>query len=105
MPRQTKKLPKPLWTVVQHSAYGYKRDYQFKHGLESHLLELESQAVRVRSAGGLLFDDYIAAEDYCMDEMYPKGHDGLTPVALGDFSKKAFDGLRLYLPVQVLEVA
>lgn len=94
----SKKLAKPMWTVVQHSAYGYKHDYQFQHGLESQQLERESELALVRKEGGQLFEDYMEAEDYCMDEMYPKEQEALTPRAPGTFSRKCLDGLAIYRP-------
>lgn len=86
-----------LWTVVQHSGYGYNKDYQFQRGLESRQLEKQSEATLVRKEGGQLFDDYMAVEDYCMAEMYPEDCVGFTPQAPGRFSMKAIDGLRIYL--------
>lgn len=86
------------WTVVQHSAYGYKKDYEFQYGLESRLLKNKRETALARKAGGLIFDDYMAAEDYCMNEMYPEETKGITPRSPGNFSTKSIGGLRIYLP-------
>ena len=92
------KLTDPQWGVVQHSAYGYKRDLDFKKGLGSRRLTKETEVNRVRKDGGKLVGDYMEAEDYCMKEMYPDEAKGLIPRAHGTFHRAKIDGLPIYIP-------
>lgn len=86
------------YTLVQHSAAGYKRDPGFARGLESRTVSTPAQLERVERAGGMLFDDYSAAEDKAMELMYPTDYPGITPAAPGTFSTLQVDGLRIYVP-------
>jgi len=88
-----------MYTVVQHSAMGYKGDTQFARGVESQSVT-EREAVRVREAGGVVFPTYSAAEDFAESEMYPPGYMGLIPMASGAFARLKVDGLRVYVPVE-----
>lgn len=85
------------YTVVQHSARGYKGDGTFKQGLETRALSPADEK-RVIAAGGLVFNSYIEAEDYCEEEQYPPGS-SLIPNAPGHFSKCQVSGLFVYVPV------
>ena len=84
------------WAIVQHSGAGYGNKSGFSRGLEEHMVN-SRQAKRVTACGGLVFDTYVEARDYCEDEMYPEGS-GLYPAAPGRFSKSSLDGLRIYIP-------
>lgn len=88
------------WTVVQHSAYGYNDDTGFRRGLESRRIQNKTERNLITAVGGLIFDDYIAAENFAHGAMYPLGVMGLTPAAQGKFSPKKIDGLRIYIPVR-----
>jgi hypothetical protein len=88
------------YTIVQHSAFGYKGDRQFERGVESRQVDIKVQQDRVIKAGGVLFDTYSEAEDFAMKAMYPEGYPGLTPRVEGTFSDKQVDGLRIYIPVR-----
>lgn len=88
-------------TVVQHSGYGYNGDGTFRKGLESRSITTAAARDRVLHAGGVLFDTYTQAEDYCMEEMYrtaPPGAFTLVPEAPGVFSTREVDGLCIYVP-------
>tara|TARA_R100001530_G_scaffold9271_2_gene9385 strand:+ start:1982 stop:2413 length:432 start_codon:yes stop_codon:yes gene_type:complete len=88
-----------LHTVVQHSAYGYgPSDPQFAQGLESRHLETKAQRAAVEKAGGILFDSYLAAEEFADAEQYPDGYEGMTPIAPGAFARTKIDGLKVYIP-------
>jgi len=91
------------WTIVQHSAYGYRGDPQFARGLEIRRLggHGEPPAVelaRVNQAGGVVLSSYTAAVEFEEAEAYPLGTNGATPQAPGRFSDKTVDGLRIYIP-------
>lgn len=86
-------------TVVMHSGAGYGGKQGFTRGLESRTLDSKKQEDLVRKVGGLIFNSYNEAEDYCMKEMYPANYNGLHPRAPGTFSKCTVDGLRIYVPV------
>jgi hypothetical protein len=89
------------WTVVQHSAMAAKGDATFARGLESRQVTTAADRTRVERAGGLLFDNYGAAEDFCDDAMYPNpGYKGLVPQAAGTFSNLTVDGAKIYIPVR-----
>lgn len=87
------------WTLVQHSAYGYKGDGMFRRAVEERQLESQREVNRVLKAGGLIFDDYGAASDRAEVENYPDPeHMGLIPRCPGVFHRDAVDGLHIYLP-------
>jgi len=87
-------------TIVQHSAFGYEKDYRFKFGLETRTLGNKKQIDRVEKAGGVVFDDYMDAEDYAFEQMYSEEVRGLCPLAKGTFSKMTVDGLHIYIPLK-----
>jgi len=89
------------WTIVQHSAYGYKGNPQFKQGLETRKVNTNAEVNRVGAAGGVIFPSYREAEDTAMNWMYPPGHSGgIIPDAKGTFSDKEIDGLKIYIPLR-----
>lgn len=92
------------YAIVQHSGWGYASDYQFIRGLETRAVETKAQVAKVEAAGGLVFDDYNEAEDFCDLEMYPGTYMGLIPQAPGSFSSKKIDGLAIYVPRKRAEV-
>lgn len=96
-------MPKPSntilgYTVVQHSAAGYKGDQTFAKGLESRPLETTDQVRAVLTMGGVVFGTYSCAEKYAQREMYPPEVSGMVPRAPGQFSTYTVDGLYLYKP-------
>jgi len=75
------------WTIVQHSAFGYKNNPQFEQGLETRPVRTVWEKARVEAAQGILFNSYREAEDFAMSAMYPEGHPGgIIPDAKGTFS-------------------
>lgn len=88
------------WTVVQHSGFGYNGDPTFARGLESRRVTTKAESTRVERVGGLLFDSYGKAEDFCDTAAYPEGYVGLTPCARASFADATVDGLRIYVPVR-----
>ena len=89
---------KHFYTIVQHSGYGYGDNTQFENGLEPRNIERKSQFMRVMSEGGVVFDNWMDAEDYCEHEMYPSDYKGLIQNAPGHFCAFKIDNLRLYIP-------
>jgi len=90
----------PRWTIVQHSAFGYKGNLGFEKGLETRQVKTQAEQITVVKAGGLLFETYDKAEAYSEEEPY-KGQTvvhALLPYAQGTFSEHKIDGLRIYLP-------
>lgn len=95
----TRKLKDFGYTLVQHSAYGYKQDVQFKQGVESRALTSEEQVNRVKKVGGIVLTGYSEAEARAQAEMYPPDVETfLTPKAQGTFSHVEVDGLAVYIP-------
>ena len=89
------------WTIVQHSAYGYKRNPQFEAAVETRMLDNAGQISRVKRCGGILFDSYRDAEDFAEKANYPDDNPSIIPEAKGRFSKVVFiDDLALYIPVR-----
>ena len=88
------------YTVVQHSAYGYKKDGRFSRGLEPTMLHDAEDKKLVERVGGLVFPTYGEADDFCMKAMYPVGAQGLIPQAKGTFSESKVNGLAVYVPVR-----
>lgn len=85
------------FTVVQHSAAGYKGDSTFAKGLETRRID-EDQIRDVLGLGGVVFGSYSSAEAYAQREMYPPEVTGFVPKAPGQFSHHTVDGLHLYKP-------
>jgi len=96
-------MPAPdKWTLVQHSAMGYKGRADFERGLEVRIIPKTITPEAITNLGGLVFDDYKAAHDRAYQEMYPVGVAGLNPQARGTFHVGVLiDGLRLYLAPKV----
>lgn len=92
------KLTLPVWTLVQHSAYGYNENRVFENAVEERHLSLDSEVEKVKSSGGMLFDSYTEAADAAESENYPPEVTGITPRARGSFARKQIDGLRIYVP-------
>lgn len=67
---------------------------------------------KVENAGGVLFNSYKEAEDFCEHAMYPPGSEplnapfmaSLIPNAQGHFSPHTIDNLRIYIPVRETRV-
>ncbi len=96
-----KKLDPLKWTLVQHSACGYRGLLAWERGVETRQVGTDVEEARVRKAGGFLFDTYGEAEDQMMKSNYPKGTDGplMYPEVLGTFAEHlAIDGLKIYIP-------
>ena len=85
------------YTVVQHSAAGYKGDPTFAKGLETRAVT-KAEATKVAHAGGTVFPSYGAADDYADAEMYGPTVEGLIPAAPGMFAVVKVDGLAVYVP-------
>jgi len=92
----------PLYTIVQHSGYGYADKPGFREGLEERCVTTNNQMKKIIKAGGILFKDYKRASEYCMKEQYPP-EAGMYPRAPGNFSLKKVDGLRIYTPLDKSE--
>lgn len=89
----------PKWTIVQHSAYGYKGEHQFEKGLESREVRSREAQRAVEKVGGQLFDSYIEAETWAAEEQYPDpSYRGLIPQAPGEFAETGVNGLAIYVP-------
>lgn len=87
----------PKYTVVQHSGFVANDDPDFAKGLESAAVNAK-QEEKVWLAGGIVFDDYTAAENYADVEMYREVEGGLIPQAPGKFADLVIDGRRVYMP-------
>lgn len=88
------------YTLVQHSAYGYAGNPQFKFALEERSIT-KKQEESVKNAGGVVCANYIEASDLCEKWMYPPDVEGIVPdcKSMGTFSKKKkIDGLAIFVP-------
>lgn len=90
-------MKQELWTIVQHSGFGYGQKPAFKKGIEIQRLTSKSERKKVLEEGGLIFDSYKTTDDFIMEVSYPEGS-GLAPNAPGSFSKKKIDRLRIWIP-------
>jgi hypothetical protein len=86
-----------FYTVVRHSGYGFAGKEDFRHGLEPRHVGTAGHRDIVKKVGGLLFNTYGEADDYCFNEQYA-GHDELIPKAPGRFAPQEIDGLQIYIP-------
>lgn len=90
-----------VYTIVQHSAYGYKGNPQFEKAVEVTGLTTRGEAHLVVRVGGITFSDFRAAEDFAEHANYPEPEkQGIIPAVQGTFSKKMINGLRIYVPVR-----
>jgi hypothetical protein len=88
------------WTIVQHSAFGYKQDPQFERAVETRQIQNSIEMIRVNRAHGCVFNSYMEAEEFAEKANYPDGHEGIIPGVKGKFSVWLIDGLKIYIPVQ-----
>lgn len=88
------------WTLVQHSGYGYAGKPGFKQGLEPRSVTRKVQADLVRREGGLLFDNYMEANEMAHNLQYPEGYDGMYPMFRGTFSTHVIDDLKIAIPLR-----
>ena len=87
------------YTLVQHSAAGYKGDPQFVQAVEERGLT-PAEERKVSHLVGLVFNGYVEAHDRAYAENYPPGVRGIIPEARGTFAKLVIDGLKLYIPAR-----
>lgn len=83
------------YTLVQHSAS--HTHAEFTHALEPASVTPRQEAA-VLQAGGVLFDDYMAADDAADAAMYPPGTVGLVGRAPGRFATAKVGQRRIYIP-------
>lgn len=95
----TRRKATPMYTIVQHSGYGYGQKPAFEHGLETRSVTTLTEQKAVQRAGGILLSNR-EAEEFADKEMYPESVDGLVPQAPGTFSDKCVDGLCIYIPLK-----
>ena len=91
------------YAIVQHSGFGYGGDRQFYGGLETRPLTTKAQYDRAERAGGVVFDNYCIAEDFCEWAQYTASKvAGLIPLAdrVGKFSLLTIDSLQIFMPRQ-----
>jgi len=87
-----------LFTLVQHSGFGFAGNPQFQHAVEEACLSSTREVERVRRAGGVILGDYFEASQRAELENYPPWVKGFIPHAAGTFAKVKIGGLRVYLP-------
>ena len=87
-----------MYTLVQHSGYGYAGNPQFRQGLETRELRRKGDQERVRKLGGVLFANYAEAEEAAHALMYPDDGFYLTPRFKGTFATAVVDGLKIAIP-------
>jgi hypothetical protein len=93
------------YTAVMHSAGAYAGDPQFTSALEEAAVSTHAEMRKVKKAGGVLFDTYTEAADFCETENYPPGIEGLIPHVPGTFGKLTLEGRRVYLPGRTIFTA
>lgn len=87
------------WTVVQHSGFGYSGKPNFENATETRGIQTKVELNMIKKHGGLVFETYMAAENFSSAANYPEGTEGIIPQAKGTFSERTIDGLRIYIPV------
>ena len=87
------------YTIVQHSAFVANGDTQFEGALETRSVANRKQEDYILRLGGLVFPDWVEADNYAMREQYREVPEpGLIAKAPGTFSNYKVDGCPLYLP-------
>ena len=87
-----------LYTIVQHSGFGYANDPQFEQAVEERNISTKRQFNSVKKQGGIMIGTYRAAYDLCEKINYPPKVKGIIPRAQGTFAKAKIDGLAIYIP-------
>lgn len=87
-----------MYTIVQHSAAGYKGDPQFARALETRQVTHAAQIAAIKRREGVLFASYVEADDFAFNAQYPPGSVGLIGNAPGALIAYRIDGLALYVP-------
>jgi hypothetical protein len=84
------------YTLVQHSAYGWGDDNTFARGVEVVGISKSEKKI-VENSGGIVFDDYMEADDFSFAVMYPDNTiGGIIPMATGGFGP-LLNGLKIYV--------
>lgn len=86
-----------MYTLVQHSGYGYAGDPTFEQALEIRSVS-GVERKRVMKAGGMLFDTWNRADDAAERLMYPDEGFYLVPRFKGTFANAVVDQLRIAIP-------
>lgn len=94
------KHPACLYTVCRHSGYVFSGSPEFAFALESKAIP-KSEAGRVSAAGGIVFQTYAQAEDYCDRETAAADGSPFVYRARGRFSHETVGGLPIYVPPPV----
>ena len=84
-------LKQILYTIVQHSRCGYAKDKNWYNALETRQITSEAKLAKVRKAGGMVFSQYLKADDYCVEIKVKESQEG-------SFSRFKIDGLRIWSP-------
>lgn len=87
-----------LYTLVQHSAYGYAQDPQFEKAVEERYIRNNQKLKAIKKRGGFILVGYFDAYGKAEEENYPPEVKGLIPCARGTFDAYLVDGLKLYIP-------
>ncbi len=83
------------YTLVQHSGYAWGGDNTFARAVEVVGITRKSEKKLVESSGGIVFENWIEADDFSMDVMYPN-NTGIVPSADGGFGPM-LNGLKIYV--------
>lgn len=94
-------MDEQYFTITQHSGWAYRKDPQFRRGLQVMNITGSREVRAVEDAGGLLFTDYMAAENFAHRVSYPPTYAGVIPLAPGDFSTILIGGCAVWVPIGV----
>lgn len=87
-----------LFTLVQHSAWTYKRDPQFRAAVETRAIPARSRE-KIERAGGVVYTSFAAADEAEMAANYPDPkYGGIIPQVRGHFDVKIDYEGALYIP-------
>lgn len=91
--------PKRTWfTLVQHSAWVARQEPRFKNMTEQAGIATLAELGRVVDAGGLLFNDYMQADDASDKVNHPELPGGEKPQPPRFHQTFTIGGRALYLP-------
>jgi len=93
------KLPKTKYTAVRHEAH-YLGNHQFAKCVVHGAITTDKELERVQKAGGVVFDDFIEADDWFYKVNYHAEVEGLVARARGYFSKSVLEGQHIYIPAK-----
>lgn len=86
------------WTLIWHTGWTETQHVEFERAVQSSPIRSTVERRAVLLAGGLVFEEYAAAEDFAEAVNYPPSVQGLIPFFDGQIVPTQINGLSVYVP-------